>query len=523
MKNHIRILILLLVLFMALSLFACTPTERQEDTLFTISFDSNGGDNVELISAKSGDKITAPKAPAKVSANKWEKYEFCGWYTDNATFNNQFVFDTMPNFNNILYAKWSLVDVWEAIDSQDGLKNVEEWGNYYLTKNITLTKDWEAIDSFLGKFDGKNFKISALTIKLSQNVNVGAFIISNRGTVSNLTLEGVDIKVSSDTQGAAAGGITVYNQGGVIDNCKVNGKITANGQSMVWVGGIAAENKGTILRSHTAVIIEANSTVFGTHVSNVGGVVGYMTAAVEGSDSAELVASVENCSAAGDITVGTQYLINVGGLIGTSYGKVLSSCATGNIAVITTDEARVGGLIGMNEINATVKNCYATGNVQVNAKRAFAGGFVGQSDAVINYGYATGDVTSVSSEQESFAGGFAGKGRENTTFIGCLAMGNVTASTVSGSVLTGGFIASFNNAILNSCYRYESQTVAPSPLTNEGTECNDENLNSQTFYKNSLKFAEYTEGYQPSEGEDWLSVWVLPLVDGDLPILYWQN
>lgn len=137
--------IILLVLLLSLSLFACAPTDDQEAT-FTISFDSNGGDNVAQISAKSGDTISAPTAPSKASNSKWEEYEFLGWYTDNETFTKEFTFGTMPSFNNTLYAKWELVDVWEAISSQDGLKDLDAYGNYYLTSNITLTGNWVTID-----------------------------------------------------------------------------------------------------------------------------------------------------------------------------------------------------------------------------------------------------------------------------------------------------------------------------------------------------------------------------------------
>jgi len=511
-----------------MSVYAKWKTEGENEVqTYTITFNSNGGDNVAQISAKSGDTISAPTAPSKASNSKWEEYEFLGWYTDNETFTKEFTFGTMPNFNNTLYAKWELVDVWEAISSQDGLKDLDAYGNYYLTSNITLTGNWVTIDhsddaGFHGKFDGKGHKITGLKIVSSQNVNVGGFMMSNAGIISNLTLDGVDITVSSNSVGAAAGGIAVYNHGGNIINCYVHGKIVANGHNLVNVGGIVAENKGIITDSHTDVDIEANSAEFVTLYSNIGGAVGRMTKEVTNSGNSNITARLENCSSVGDIIVNTKGTTYVGGLIGSSYGKVLTSLATGSISVTNNGDTYVGGLMGINEINAEVKNCYATGNVQVSAGRAFVGGFVGKNDAVVNYGYATGNVTSVSTNPESYAGGFAGKGRENTIFLGCLAMGNVSAATVSGFVLTGGFVANANSTTINSCYYYENQIVTPDSSIITGIECSDEDLGSHAFYTNSLKFAIFTAEYEPTDGV-WVNVWVLPAADGELPELYWQE
>jgi uncharacterized repeat protein (TIGR02543 family) len=69
-------------------------------TLYTISFNSNGGTAVNPISAQEGTAITKPTDPTKTG------FVFDGWYTDNNTFVNQFTFITMPPLNLTLYAKW---------------------------------------------------------------------------------------------------------------------------------------------------------------------------------------------------------------------------------------------------------------------------------------------------------------------------------------------------------------------------------------------------------------------------------
>ena len=66
---------------------------------YTISFNSNGGSNVDNISKKYGEEVTAPTNPTK------EGYIFVGWYSDQEL-TNQYIFTTMPNQNLTLYAKW---------------------------------------------------------------------------------------------------------------------------------------------------------------------------------------------------------------------------------------------------------------------------------------------------------------------------------------------------------------------------------------------------------------------------------
>ena len=69
-----------------------------------IMFDVNGGTAVDSISGYVGDKVIAPDAPEK------KHYIFGGWYLDNDTFNNKYVFDVVPEFDITLYAKWISLD-----------------------------------------------------------------------------------------------------------------------------------------------------------------------------------------------------------------------------------------------------------------------------------------------------------------------------------------------------------------------------------------------------------------------------
>jgi uncharacterized repeat protein (TIGR02543 family) len=68
---------------------------------YTITFDSNDGSAVEPITQNYATAVTPPGDPTRTG------YTFGGWYTDDGTFENEYVFGTMPADNLTLYAKWT--------------------------------------------------------------------------------------------------------------------------------------------------------------------------------------------------------------------------------------------------------------------------------------------------------------------------------------------------------------------------------------------------------------------------------
>ena len=87
-----------------------TPENNAEVTLYavwninqyTITFNSNGGSEVESITADYNTAVSKPNNLTK------EGYAFGGWYKDDVTFNNEYTFTTMPAENITLYAKWTV-------------------------------------------------------------------------------------------------------------------------------------------------------------------------------------------------------------------------------------------------------------------------------------------------------------------------------------------------------------------------------------------------------------------------------
>lgn len=66
----------------------------------TITFNTNGGNNIENQIVAYNSKATKPSDPTK------ENYTFMGWFTDNETFLKEFDFNTEITNNITLYAKW---------------------------------------------------------------------------------------------------------------------------------------------------------------------------------------------------------------------------------------------------------------------------------------------------------------------------------------------------------------------------------------------------------------------------------
>ncbi len=81
-------------------------------TLYTITYEVNGGTTVSAESHAAGVTITAPTAPTK------EGYTFGGWYTD-ALLTTAYTFTTMPASNLTLYAKWNVIIVNQTISFEE--------------------------------------------------------------------------------------------------------------------------------------------------------------------------------------------------------------------------------------------------------------------------------------------------------------------------------------------------------------------------------------------------------------------
>lgn len=214
--------------------------------------------------------------------------------------------------------------------------------NCTLADNIDLTgKDWTPIgtsfgNSYTGTFDGNGKTITGLTVTGSDNY---AGLFGNlSGTVKDVTLK--DVKIESNNEISAVGGVAGYSFGGKIENCSVSGSVSGSGIA----GGVVGYQSGGFLTgcSSSATVNAGNAA---------GGVAGL-------TDSG---ATLTACYATDDVTLvsngtGTYY---AGGVVGDNINRstVIACYAWGSVTGSGSGTIYVGGVTGTNE-ESTLQACY---------------------------------------------------------------------------------------------------------------------------------------------------------------------
>ena len=287
-------------------------------------------------------------------------------------------------------------------------------GNYALRNSIDATSTeqngFTSIGSdkkaFAGKFDGIDYNIFGLTINGGDNT--GLFGYTNNATISNVTFVGGSISGGSDV-----GAIVGYANNTTISNVVNSASVTGEAE----VGGIV----GTAINStitnavNTGKIESVGETLEdGSTLSNVGGLVGYMSGSNLDGNSYNL----------GDVS-GKGY--NVGGLVGHAVNStignpsVVNEKPVENVQVVynrldVEGKYNVGGIVGNME-GTTVQNAENSGNVTA------SGYTIGEytyhtGETVpgnIPNGTLNGDGTVTASVNIANAGGIVGTVSNNST------------------------------------------------------------------------------------------------------------
>ncbi len=242
-------------------------------------------------------------------------------------------------------------------------------GNSYQGKVVALTADitmpaggnWEPIEGFGGTFDGKQHRLTGLTIDRPEQSAVGLFGRLNKDAPA--TLQGV-ILIECKVKGYATSGALVGEaHNAVIENCYVGGSVTTVGKDAGGLVGAAFDTAITGCMSAATVnslwgaagIVSymeggrvadcyTTGTVHATHASSLGGVVAH----VETAD-----AVVERCystaTLAADGAPRPGMHAGVGGVVGVTTGVQrdlmavnASITAPGTVAVGRTAGKSVG-------------------------------------------------------------------------------------------------------------------------------------------------------------------------------------
>lgn len=215
-----------------------------------------------------------------------------------------------------------------------------------LTANINLNgKAWTAFgkydyklegkSGFAGTLDGDRHIVSGL--KSTEGL---VSCLSSAGTVKNLTVIGT-VSGSSHVGGIAA---TSY---GAVENCLFDGTVTTSSSSASAGGIVGRASKGNRIVNCVNTGDIKNTCTSYSSTLNIGGIVGYT------------YGTVENCYSTGNVSARTDRGTNkgIGGIAGQVYASaVLRNCyVTGTV---TGPEAGISPVVNLVASGATVENCY---------------------------------------------------------------------------------------------------------------------------------------------------------------------
>jgi hypothetical protein len=271
--------------------------------------------------------------------------------------------------------------------------------------------------TFFGTLDGQGYTISGLTFDRPDGAPGSGFVAGLFGRVgvdaviSNLHL--VDVDFLGHTR---VGGIVGELSGGaMVLNCSVSGSL--RGQDAVG-GLVGSQPGGTIENCWTHGEVES----FGTS-QWTGGLVGdsesmirrsYSTSDVTGGGwvgglvgRADLNSTIEESFAAGDVAG----ISTFGALAGAQSGQIARCYATGNATGLAGSFGVIGGIVGRQEAGSELQDSFARGDV---TGTNIVGGVVGSQigGSTMSRCYSTGAIPSASS-----VGGLLGLQQSGTVTV----------------------------------------------------------------------------------------------------------
>jgi hypothetical protein len=259
--------------------------------------------------------------------------------------------------------------------------------------------------------------------------SVGGLVGSNSGSVDDCN----NAALVDGTENV--GGLIGDNWCGNVMHCSNSGAV--NGQRVV--GGLAGISQEQWSQSsYPGAVIDCYNTGPVTGKSEVGGLIG---------NNSDLIANCHSTGpVSGDIVVGGLVGSNnvavmrsysdgavsgngyVGGLAGQNDGTITECRATGSV---TGDVNNVGGLVGLNWIEATINNCYSCNTVAGDANHV--GGLVGANWAgSMANSHSTSTVTG-----GDYVGGLAGIDYRVLVYAHTLEDGTLFTGTISHCYFAG--------------------------------------------------------------------------------------
>ena len=346
--------------------------------------------------------------------------------------------------------------------------NAKAAGRYYkLTYTPAPGADFEPICSpvapFAGIFDGNGKTIEGWEIRpLADKRNYFGFFgaVAEGAEVASLNFSRCSLYITNDggSVNKADNGfawVAGTNNGTIRDIAVTDCTIACEtGTTPLNVGGIAANNNGTVLRCTASGAISAAADRNKTDEFTCGGIAAYNYA----------TGVVDQCVNHASITAMNQ----VGGVVGMNGGKVTGSGNTGAI----TANYYFGGVVGYTTSSSAacvIEKCYNTGTLTMDEPAgmgrgaAYMGGVTSRiysNKTVISKCYNTGDLivgASVSSSSLRI-GGIVGHTNKPGRLTGCYNAGN---ATIKGKANYGGIVGEMADqaVAITNCYTVGKITV----------------------------------------------------------------
>ncbi|HEM3670325.1 TPA: G5 domain-containing protein [Streptococcus suis] len=171
---------------------------------------------------------------------------------------------------------------------------------------------------FRGTLKGNGFTIHDLKVPLFDDL---------RGTVSDLNLKAVDIRLPKETK---VGALAKQSTNGSVTNVHVEGRVVADN----FLGGLVGEVDRTLL---SKVSFTGSLISLGKDDNKVGGIAGWLGGGKIEKGYVDAIISATSSN------------VKAGGLVGqleNANTQIISSFVTGSIATTKTKDTEVGGLVG---------------------------------------------------------------------------------------------------------------------------------------------------------------------------------
>ncbi|MDE6778107.1 MAG: BACON domain-containing protein, partial [Alistipes sp.] len=273
---------------------------------------------------------------------------------------------------------------------------------------------------------------------------------TNKGTIRNIAVAGCTVACETGTSPLYVGGIAADNSGTVSD-CRVSGSFSAasdrNKTDVFDCGGIAAYNTGLIENCVNDAPIAAMNQVGGIVGMNGGSVIGcvnngditanyYFGGVVGYTTSSSATCIIERCTNTGTLTMdepsgmgrGAAYMGGITSRIYSPKTTISKCCNTGDLIVgasASSSALRVGGLVGHTNKAGSLTDSYNTGSATIRCKVNY-GGIVGEmasQKALITNCYTVGSATVDDGGSGNVAAAF-GKADATAVITCCYALDN---------------------------------------------------------------------------------------------------